>query len=41
MATGNDLKAHESTYGSFIGLLKYVVPTIAVIALIVILLIAE
>ena len=41
MASGNDMKAHASTYGSFTTLLKYAVPTIAVIALIVVLLIAN
>jgi hypothetical protein len=41
MATGNDMKAHQGTYGSFIGLLKWSVPLIAVIAAIVVLLIAN
>ena len=41
MASGNDMKAHEGTYGWFISLLKWSVPTIAIITLIVIILIAE
>jgi hypothetical protein len=41
MATGNDIKAHQGTYGSFVSLLKWTVPSIAVIALIVVVLIAE
>ena len=36
-----DMKAAESTYGSFINLLKWSIPTIALIALIVVILIAE
>ena len=38
--SGNDLKAHEQTYGGFINLLKWTLPVIAVIALFVVLLIA-
>ena len=38
--TANDMKAHEGTYGRFIGLLKWVVPLIAIIALVVVLLIS-
>lgn len=41
MGSANDYKAHTGTYSGFIGLLKWTVPTIAVIALIVVLLIAE
>ncbi len=41
MASGNDMKAHEGTYGWFIGLLKWSVPAIALIALVVIVLIAD
>lgn len=41
MGSANDYKAHNGTYSSFIGLLKWSVPLIAVIALIVVLLIAE
>lgn len=40
MAAGNDMKAHTSTYGSFITLLRWSVPILAVIALAVILLIS-
>ncbi|WP_305096565.1 aa3-type cytochrome c oxidase subunit IV [Croceibacterium aestuarii] len=40
MASANDMKAHQGTYGSFVGLLKWSVPTIAIIALIVIFLIS-
>ena len=36
-----DMKAAESTYGSFINLLKWSVPIIAVITAIVLVLIAE
>jgi hypothetical protein len=38
--TANDMKAHEKTYGSFIGLVKWTVPVIAVIALFVVLIIS-
>jgi len=38
--SANDMKAHESTYGRFIGLLKWTVPAIAILALIVILVIS-
>lgn len=40
MASGNDMKAAEKTYGGFINLLKWSVPLIAVIALVVVVLIA-
>ena len=40
MATGNDMKAHGATYEGFIGLIKWSIPVIAVIAVIVILLIS-
>ena len=40
MASGNDMKAHASTYDSFIANLKWSVPLIALIASIVVLLIA-
>ncbi len=39
MADSNDIKAHVQTYGGFIGLLKWTIPIIAVLALVVILLI--
>ena len=41
MATGNDMKAHNGTYGSFISLLKWTVPLLAIIGLVVILLISN
>jgi hypothetical protein len=40
MASGNDMKAHGSTYESFIGMLKWSVPLIAVITFVVVLIIA-
>ena len=40
MASGNDMKAHNSTYEAFIANLKWSVPVIAVIAAIVVLVIA-
>ena len=41
MASGNDMKAHGTTYDAFIGLLKWSVPLIAVIAAVVVLIIAS
>ena len=38
--TANDMPAHEKTYGSFIGLLKFAVPVIAIIALFVVIIIS-
>ena len=38
--SANDMKAHERTYGGFIGLLKWSVPALALITLLIILLIA-
>jgi hypothetical protein len=40
MATGNDMKAHGATYEGFIGLIKWSIPIIAVIVLIVVLVIS-
>ena len=40
MESANDMKAHEKTYGGFIGLLKWTVPLVAAIGLLVILLIS-
>ena len=40
MASGNDMKAHASTYDAFIGMLKWALPLIAVIAALVVLIIA-
>lgn len=41
MASGNDMKAANATYGSFIALLKWSVPAIAIGTLIVVVLIAS
>ncbi len=38
--SANDMKAHASTYDRFIGLLKWTVPLLAVITLLVVILIA-
>lgn len=40
MASGNDMKAAVKTYDGFIGLLKWSVPLIALITLVVVILIA-
>jgi len=40
MASPNDTKSAEKTYGSFISLLKWSVPIIAVIVLVIVVLIA-
>ena len=40
MDSANDMKAHQSTYGGFIGLLKWSVPVLALITLFIILIIA-
>ena len=40
MADSHDIKSHQNTYGSFIGMLKWSIPVIAVIVLIVVLLIS-
>ena len=40
MASGNDMKAHNSTYSSFLGMLKWSIPVIAVVTIVVIALIA-
>jgi len=40
MASSKDLKSAEKTYGSFISLLKWSVPLIAIITLVVVVLIA-
>lgn len=41
MASSNDLKSAEKTYSSFIGILKWSVPLIALVAAIVVVLIAS
>ena len=38
--SANDMNAHQRTYGGFINLLKWTLPVIALIAIVVILLIA-
>jgi hypothetical protein len=40
MATGNDMKAHGSTYSAFVSMVKWSVPVVAIITLIVVLIIA-
>ena len=40
MDSAHEMKAHEKTYGGFIGLLKWTVPPILLITLVVILLIS-
>ena len=40
MASGNDMKAHEATYGGFMTLLKVAIPLLAVITVVVISLIS-
>lgn len=41
MDSANDRKAHEKTYGSFIGMLKWSVPLLAVITLVIVVMIAS
>lgn len=41
MASANDMKAAERTYDSFIALLKWAVPLIAIIAMVIVTLIAS
>lgn len=40
MTSANDMKAAEKTYGGFIAVLKWVVPSVALITLLIIMLIA-
>ena len=40
MASGNDMKFHNATYGGFITLVKWSTPIIALIAAVVVVLIA-
>ncbi|HEU4651703.1 MAG TPA: aa3-type cytochrome c oxidase subunit IV [Croceibacterium sp.] len=40
MDSAQEMKAHEKTYGGFIGLLKWSIPPILLIVLVVILLIS-
>ena len=41
MESANDHKAHEKTYGSFIDMLKWAVPLLAIITAIVVILISS
>nr|WP_280638318.1 MULTISPECIES: aa3-type cytochrome c oxidase subunit IV [Qipengyuania] len=41
MGSANDRKAHEKTYGSFIDMLKWVVPLLAIITAVVVILISN
>lgn len=41
MASGNDMKAHLGTYEGFISKIKWLVPATALIALLVVVLIAD
>ena len=41
MATGNDIKAHESTYTGFIGLVKYGIIVTGLVAAFVIFMISK
>jgi hypothetical protein len=41
MASGNDMKFHNATYGGFLTLLKWTTPFIAIVAAVVIVLIAR
>ncbi|EDL48915.1 aa3-type cytochrome c oxidase subunit IV [Erythrobacter sp. SD-21] len=41
MNSANDRKAHEKTYGSFIGMLKWTVPLLAVVTAVVVVLISS
>ena len=40
MASANDMKAAEKTYGGFLTLLKWTVPSLAILTLLVILIIS-
>lgn len=40
MGSANDMKAHQGTYDGFIGMLKWSVPLIAVLALLVVVVIS-
>ena len=41
MDSANDMKAHSKTYGSFIGTLKWSVPLVAMLTLLVVILISD
>ena len=40
MKSGNDMKAHSKTYRALIGMLKWAIPVIAIIAAVVVILIS-
>lgn len=40
MESANDMKTHEKTYGSFVGLLKWTVPALFVAVMLIIFLIS-
>ena len=40
MANTQDIKAHEKTYGSFIGVLKWTVPLAAVVTLLIVVIVS-
>jgi len=40
MQSANDMKAHEKTYGSFVGLLKWSVPALFVLTMLIVFVIA-
>ena len=40
MTSGNDMKAAETTYARFIGLIKWTIPVVAIITAVVIVLIS-
>lgn len=40
MESANDMKTHENTYGSFVGMLKWSVPLLFVLVMLVIFLIS-
>ena len=40
MGTANDMQAHERTYGWFTGLIKWVVPVLALLTLFIIFIIS-
>lgn len=41
MDSANDRKAHEKTYGSFIDMLKWIVPLLAIITALVVIMISN
>ncbi len=41
MASGNDMKAHAGTYSNFIAKLKWMVPLLVIITMLVVVIIAD